>query len=222
VSLVSDTYDFWKVMTEFTVTLKQDILNRVPNGLGLAKVVFRPDSGNPIHIVCGNPNAPEGSPEHKGAVECLWDIFGGTTSEKGFRVLHERVGLIYGDSCNFQIINGILQGLKNKGFASSNIVFGVGSFSMQYATRDSLGMAQKATWAQVNGVGHNLFKDPKTDTGLKNRQKDSFVWICKMVNISILIALRQSRKKAGTQTVFLDGKLLIDQSLAEIRARVLA
>src|SRR5882724_613123 len=223
VSLVSDTYDFWKVMTEFTVTLKQDILNRVPNGLGLAKVVFRPDSGNPIHIVCGNPNAPEGSPEHKGAVECLWDIFGGTTSEKGFRVLHERVGLIYGDSCNFQIINGILQGLKNKGFASSNIVFGVGSFSMQYATRDSLGMAQKATWAQVNGVGHNLFKDPKTDTGLKKSAKGLIRVDLQNGEYIYTDCVTPEQEEGGElKTVFLDGKLLIDQSLAEIRARVLA
>lgn len=223
VSLVSDTYDFWKVMTEFTVALKQDILSRQPNALGLAKVVFRPDSGNPIHIVCGNPNAPAGSPERKGAVECLWDVFGGTVSDKGYKVLHERVGLIYGDSCNFPIINGILQGLKDKGFASSNIVFGVGSYSMQYCTRDSLGMAQKATWAQVAGVGHNLFKDPKTDDGMKKSAKGLIRVDGTNGHYTYKDCVTPEEEEGGElKTVFLDGKLLIDQTLAEIRARVLA
>lgn len=221
VSLVSDTYDFWKVMTEFTVILKDDILNRKPNALGLAKVVFRPDSGNPVHIVCGNPNAQIGSPEYKGAIECLWDVFGGSISDKGYKVLNERVGLIYGDSCNFQIINEILIGLKNKGFASSNIVFGVGSFSMNYATRDSIGAAQKATWAQVDGIGHNLFKDPKTDSGMKKSAK-GLLRVDKVDGEYVLRDCVTPEEEADGELkeVFRDGKLLIDHTLAEIRARV--
>ena len=31
-------------------------------------------------------------------MECLWEIFGGTTTEKGFKLLDGHVGLIYGDS----------------------------------------------------------------------------------------------------------------------------
>jgi nicotinamide phosphoribosyltransferase len=133
------------------------------------------------------------------------------------------VGLIYGDSCHYPVINGILQGLKNKGFASSNITFGVGSFSMNYATRDSLGMAQKATWAQVAGKGHNLFKDPKTDTGLKKSAKG-------LIRVDLVDGIYtytdcvtpEQEQGGELKTVFLNGKLLIDQTLAEIRARVLA
>ena len=221
VSMVSDTFDFWQVITEFASALKQDILNRTPNEYGLAKVVFRPDSGNPIHIICGNPNAPKGSPEHKGAVECLWDIFGGTESEKGFKVLHERVGLIYGDSCNYEIINGILVGLKEKGFASNNIVFGVGSFSMNYATRDSLGIAQKATWAQVEGKGYDLFKCPKTDDGMKKSAK-GLLRVDLVEGIYTLKDCCTPEEEAGGELkeIFRDGKLLIDWTLAEIRAKV--
>ncbi len=223
VSLVSDTYDFFKVITEFAATLKEDILNRKPNELGLAKVVFRPDSGNPIHIVCGDPNAPKGSPEHKGAIECLWDIFGGSVSDKGYKVLHERVGLIYGDSCNYEVISGILTGLKNKGFASNNIVFGVGSFSMNYCTRDSLGIAQKATWGQVNGVGHDLFKDPKTDTGMKKSAK-GLLRVDLVNGQYVLKDCATPEEEAGGElkTVFLDGRLLVDHTLQEIRTRVAA
>lgn len=221
VSLVSDTFDFFKVMTEFTVILKNDILNRKVNEFGFAKVVFRPDSGNPIHIVCGDPNASVGSPEYKGAVECLWDVFGGTISEKGYKVINERVGLIYGDSCNFEIISGILEGLKQKGYASSNILFGVGSFSMNYATRDSLGMAQKATWAQVDGKGYDLYKAPKTDSGMKKSAKG----LLRVDLVDGEYKLKDQctpEEEAGGElkTVFLDGKLLIEHNLAQIRERV--
>lgn len=98
VSIVSDTWDFWRVITEFTVALKPEILARQPNALGLAKLVFRPDSGDPVKIICGDPDAEVGSRAYKGAVECLWEVFGGTTTDQGYKVLNERVGLIYGDS----------------------------------------------------------------------------------------------------------------------------
>ncbi|MCK7631779.1 nicotinamide phosphoribosyltransferase domain-containing protein [Shewanella sp. JNE10-2] len=66
VSIVSDSWDFWQVMTEFTLALKDRILARD------GKVVFRPDTGCPVKIICGDPQAPVGSPEYKGAIECLW------------------------------------------------------------------------------------------------------------------------------------------------------
>lgn len=142
VSIVSDTWDFWKVITEYTVVLKEDILNRKPNELGLAKVVFRPDSGDPVKILTGYlsneymeldgkfycvQTREELLPaEVKGAVECLWDIFGGTVTNEGYRVLHERVGLIYGDSITIERAEQILHRLMLKGFASCNTVFGIG------------------------------------------------------------------------------------------------
>lgn len=221
VSLVSDTFDFFKIVTEFVTELKDDILNRPVNNMGLSKVVFRPDSGDPIKIVCGDPEAPIGSPEYKGAVECLWDVFGGTLSDKGYKVLNERVSVIYGDSCTQPIIYGILEGLKQKGFASSNIVFGVGSYSMNYATRDSLGIAQKATWAQVDGKGYDLYKDPKTDTGMKKSSKG----LLRVDLIDGEYVLKdqctpEEEEGGELRVVFKDGKLLVDQTLQEIRERV--
>lgn len=221
VSLVSDTYNYFNVITKYATILKDDILNRQPNELGLAKVVFRPDSGNPIHIICGDPNAPIGSDEYKGSVECLWEIFGGTTSELGYRTLHERVGLIYGDSITQQIAFEILTQLKAKGFASNNIVFGIGSFTMQYLTRDCLGMAIKATWAQVDGIGYDIFKDPITDDGLKKSAKGR-LRVDKVNGEYILKDQCTTEEEDGgeLQTVFLDGKLLKDWTLTEIRENV--
>jgi nicotinamide phosphoribosyltransferase len=153
VSVVSDTWDFFKVITETAAELKDVILNRQPNALGLAKVVFRPDSGDPANILCGDPKAEPGTPEFKGAVECLWEIFGGSFSATGHRLLNQRVGLIYGDSITTQRAVAILDGLEKKGFASCNVVFGVGSYTYQTifgATRTipKYRIIEKATYAQ--------------------------------------------------------------------------
>lgn len=71
-SIVSDTWDFWKVVTEFLPALKNEILSRD------GKIVIRPDSGDPVKIICGDPEAAADSPAFRGAIQCLWDIFGGT------------------------------------------------------------------------------------------------------------------------------------------------
>lgn len=221
VSLVSDTYDFFRVITEYAATLKDDILARQPNALGLAKVVFRPDSGDQVKIVCGDPSAPAGSPEHKGAVECLWDIFGGTESSCGYRMLHERVGLIYGDGCSPSVIQAILEGLKAKRFASSNCVFGVGSYTYGCRSRDDLGMAVKATWAQVGGVGYAIYKDPKTDSGLKKSAR-GLLRVDKVGDDYVLTdncTLEQERG-GELREVFRDGELLHETTLQEMRARI--
>lgn len=221
VSLVADTYDFFRVVTEFAQDLKEDILARKVNEIGLAKVVFRPDSGDPVKIVCGDPDAKEGSPQYKGAIGCLWDIFGGTVSEQGYKILHPSVGLIYGDSMTAEIIYNILKTLKDKGFASTNIVFGVGSMSMNMLTRDCLGIAQKATWAQVDGIGYPLFKDPLTDDGMKKSAK-GLLRVDKIGENYVLKDQCTKKEEEGgeLEVVFENGKLLRDQSLTEIRNRL--
>lgn len=165
VSIVSDTWDYWRVITEYTRELKTQIMARE------GRVVFRPDSGDPVEILCGtgadDDTRADRTPEEKGSVEVLWEIFGGTVNDKGFKVLDPHVGLIYGDSITLERAEEILRRLAAKGFASSNVVFGVGSFTYQYNTRDTFGFAMKATYGEVNGVGRMIFKEPKTDSGLK-------------------------------------------------------
>lgn len=225
VSLVSDTYDFFQVITTYATILKDDILNRVPDSLGLAKVVFRPDSGDPVKIITGDPDAPVGSPEHKGAVECLWEIFGGTVNDKGYKTLNQRVGLIYGDSITVPRCEAILVKLEAKGFASDNIVFGIGSYTYQFATRDSLGFAMKATHRVTNGEGVAIFKDPKTDSGTKKSAKGLLcVHRSPLSGDYVLIdgVTEEAERVGELKTVFLDGKILVNDSFETIRARVSA
>lgn len=215
VSIVSDTWDFWKVITEFLPELKSKILAR--NG----KVVIRPDSGDPVKIIIGDKDAAPGSPEYKGAIECMWEVFGGTTTEKGYKLLDSHIGLIYGDSITLQRQKEILNGLKEKGFASFNVVLGIGSYTYEYVTRDTYGFAMKATYGEVNGEARNIFKDPKTDDGTKKSAKG----LLAVHEVNGELKLKdecswEEEKKGLLKVVFENGKIMNEQSLAEIRSRI--
>lgn len=227
VSVVSDGYDFWDVLTRVVPALKQDILARD------GRVVIRPDSGDPVKIVCGDPEGATEA-ERKGAVEMLWDTFGGTTSAQGYKVLDSHVGLIYGDSITMDRARSIVDGLMIKRFASINCVFGIGSYTYQYNTRDTFGFALKSTLAVINGEEKMIFKNPKTDDGTKksNRGKVA-VSYDEFSGFSVHDGLRlaqdiyhPSDNSMNPQSIdllkpiFKDGKLLVDESLNTIRARL--
>jgi len=217
VSIVSDTWDFWQVITEFLPQLKDRILAR--NG----KVVIRPDSGDPVKIIVGDKEAPLGSPEYKGAIECMWETFGGTTTDKGYKLLDSHIGLIYGDSITIERQLAILEGLKQKGFASYNVVLGIGSYTYEYVTRDTFGFAMKATYGEVNGIGRDIFKDPKTDDGTKKSAK-GLIQVYRNTTTGKLELKDQCSWEEEAQgelkTVFKDGKLIVDWTLEAIRDRV--
>jgi len=216
VSIVSDTWDFWQVITDYLPLLKEKILAR--NG----KVVIRPDSGDPVKIICGDEDAIPGSPEYKGAIECMWEVFGGTVSETGYKILDPHIGLIYGDSITLERCRAMCEGLMTKGFASTNVVLGIGSYTYQYVTRDTFGFAVKATYGEVNGEPRNIYKDPKTDDGTKKSAKGLIAVYGDEEKITgWKDQLSREEADAGLlEIVYADGKLLKEQTLAEIRERV--
>ena len=216
VSIVSDTWDLWKVLTEYLPNLKNEVLSRD------GKVVIRPDSGDPVDIICGNPNG-NSTEEKKGVIELLWDIFGGTTNDKGYKELDSHIGAIYGDSITLDRAAQICERLKKKGFASTNVVLGIGSFTYQYNTRDTFGFAMKATYGEVNGEGREIYKDPITDDGTKKSAK-GLIKIEKQNGSYQLIdqVSWEEEQKGELKEIFRDGKLIVDDTLAEIRKRVKA
>lgn len=220
VSVVSDSWDFWKVISVYASELKQIILNRKPDSMGLAKVVFRPDSGDPVEIICGKEqrDLSDTEPSSLGAVEVLWNIFGGTINEKGYKTLNQRVGLIYGDSITPQRAEDILRRLRDKGFASDNIVLGIGSYTYQYLTRDTLGFAMKATYGVVNGKPVDIFKNPITDSGTKKSAKG--LLRVEYTNGNYVLHDQQSvedEARGELQIVYQDGKFFNQTTLAKIR-----
>ena len=214
VSIVSDTWDLWKVLTEYLPNLKNEVLSRE------GKVVIRPDSGDPADIICGNPNGKTEA-EKKGVIQLLWEIFGGKTNEKGYKELDSHIGAIYGDSITLERAKAICERLKQNGFASTNVVLGIGSFTYQYNTRDTFGFAMKATYGEVNGVGREIYKDPITDDGTKKSAK-GLIKIEKTEGGYIMKdqVSWEEEQQGELKEVFKDGELLINDTLQEIRNRV--
>lgn len=220
VSLVSDTYDFFKVITDYMPILKDVIMARD------GKCVLRPDSGLPEHILCGNPNAVPGSPENKGAVQLLWEIFGGTVNSKGYKELDSHIGLIYGDSITPERCYTIINRLAEMGFASTSVVFGIGSFTYQFCSRDSLSQAIKATYCEIDNKPQIIFKNPKTDAGDMSKKS---LRGCVIVTrndegkLTVRDGLTLAECTAGgglLEPVFRNGNLLRSTTLSEIRQRL--
>jgi nicotinamide phosphoribosyltransferase len=215
VSVVSDTWDFWGVVTKTLPSLYSEIMGRD------GKLIIRPDSGDPVKIICGDSEAPFGSPEYKGLIECLWETFGGSTTSKGFKVLDPHIGAIYGDSITFQRAKQILEGLATKGFASCNIVLGLGSYLFQNVTRDTHGFAMKTTLAKINGVRIPIFKDPKTDDGTKKSAKGYLLVTNQGGAYKLTDEVDINQEGHGClRLVFRNSKLFNEDSLKTIRARV--
>ena len=218
-SIVSDTYDYWNIITNLLPELKEDILNRD------GKIVIRGDSGDPVKIICGDEEAKANSPEYKGTVELLWDIFGGEKNSKGYKVLNSHIGTIYGDSITVERCEAICEGLKKKGFSVSNCTFGIGSYTYQYNTRDTFGFALKATHAVINGQEKFIFKDPKTDTGNFKKSQKGMCYVYRdgqdiLYKDELTIKEVENLKDNLLKPVFENGKLLKDFSLQEVRNKL--
>ncbi len=240
VSLVSDSFDLWQVCTKFVMELKEEIMARD------GKLVIRPDSGDPVDIICGldevRMNAeglvPE-SPATKGVIELLWDVFGGTINEQGYKVLDSHIGVILGDGVTLERAEQICEKLKMKGFASTNIVLGIGSYSMGYCTRDNQGSAVKATYVELmeekttdygnSGtevpirvkVGREIFKDPITDDGTKKSATGLLAVFKDEINGSYQLHDRCDWKTEGTgelKTIYLNGEFHNETTLTQIRS----
>jgi nicotinamide phosphoribosyltransferase len=224
-SVVSDTWDLWRVCTEYISVLKEEILARD------GKLVIRPDSGDPVDILCGlaggNPNSyTSDTPQYKGVIELLWDVFGGTVNEQGYKVLDPHIGAIYGDSITIDRADEICRRLEAKGFASTNVVLGIGSFTYQYNTRDTFGFAMKATYVAVNGEGREIFKDPITDDGTK-KSATGLLRVEELIGShgkSIMLKDKVSWEEEDgglLQVIYENGKFYNQTTLTEIRKKLM-
>lgn len=297
-SIVSDTWDLWKVLTDYLPQIKEDIMSRD------GKVVIRPDSGDPVDIICGTAKVKELTdkdfesrhiaisdfesieeviadytedihfteglegmpetiyykysniyykvgieweesyydqyyyinkisvskhtltPEEKGVIELLWETFGGTITEQGYKQLDEHIGCIYGDAITMQRCQEICERLKAKGFASTNMVYGIGSYTYQFNTRDTFGFALKTTYAVVDGEERQLFKDPITDNGIKRSQRGMVAVVDEIEGITFIDGLNKVQhgnvRNNMLKPVFVDGVTMSETTLAEIRNKVLS
>lgn len=199
VAVVSDSYDIFEACKIWGTELHE----RVKNSGGT--VVIRPDSGDPVEVVCK-------------CLQILEDTVGMKVNSKGYKVLPSYFRLIQGDGVNPVSIKLILDSMKNLGYSASSIAFGMGAGLLQKVNRDTLKYAMKANWIQVNGIQRDIFKNPITDQGKVSKKGR--------------LAVREdgnrlfvSNEKSWTQhrnlleTVFLDGRILKEKDLKTIRER---
>jgi len=232
-SIVSDTFDLWKLITEYLPANKEAIMARD------GKLVIRPDSGDPVDIICGSESTLHtGSPEGKGVIELLWDVFGGTVNEQGYKVLDPHIGAIYGDSITIDRADEICARLASKGFASTNVVLGIGSFTYQFNTRDTFGFAMKATYVELEVpmygdmvdqglntkiVGREIFKDPITDDGTKKSATGLLAVFRNDNDGSYQLHDHcnwETEKKGELKTIYMNGEFHNQTTLTEIRERL--
>lgn len=174
--------------------------------------------------------------EQLGTVGLLYKFFGGKKNDAGYIVLDSHVRAIYGDSITPSRAEAIYRRLALKGFAACNVALGAGSFSMNCVedeegnmypfTRDSYGIAVKATWCEnANGNEYQLFKNPITDTGKFKKSQKGLIYVTKDDNGEIVAYDNYTKSTLPAngnmlQPIFRDGKMINEVTLTEVRNRI--
>jgi nicotinamide phosphoribosyltransferase len=201
VAVVSDSYDLDAAVANiWGGSLKDKVQHRK------GTLVVRPDSGDPVVTPART-------------LARLWDIFGGTTNAKGYRVLDPHVRVIQGDGMNVDSIARLVARLEADGFAIDNIAFGMGGGLLQQVDRDTLRFAMKANaMRDAHGVWHDVMKDPATDPGKASKAGRQAV----IEENGRLVARRLDAVNPAynlLRPVWRNGDLLVRHSFDALRAR---
>jgi nicotinamide phosphoribosyltransferase len=204
-SVVADSYNVYRF-----VELLGDPMNeynfRAQIMAREGKFVVRPDSITKDH--------PQPGALCVALLHSLWRDFGGTTNDKGFRVLDPHIGLIWGDGIDPIGINEILRALRDAGFAAENMVFGMGGGLLQKVNRDTQRFAFKCSAQKRDGVWYDIQKRP-LDTS-----KTSKAGRLMLAPGLVTVPEGAYHEKADQLvTVFENGELVREWTFDEVRAR---
>lgn len=195
-SVVSDSYDIYNCVENiYGKTFRERILARD------GKFVVRPDSGNPIETVLR-------------LLEIMYRVFGGAVNSKGYKVINPKVGLLWGDGLDLEMIEKILVYMRDNDWSASNIVFGMGGGLLQKINRDTQRFAFKSSAQQRDGVWYDISKEPLDKTKTSKRGKLKLV-VDPVGGFHTVGA--ESEDMDRLRTVFINGELQNTQTFEEIR-----
>jgi nicotinamide phosphoribosyltransferase len=198
-AVVSDSYDLWSAIDNlWGDQIRQEVID---SG---ATVVIRPDSGEPVKVVCE-------------ALQRLEARFGSQMNSKGYRVLNY-VRVIQGDGINSDSLQEILAASEKIGFSASNIAFGMGGALLQQVHRDTQKFAFKCSEVTIAGQAVPVYKDPITDPG-KRSKKGRLALIHGLDGYQTVSAATVSTEQDLLQTVYENGQITKKYTLDEVRQR---
>lgn len=206
VAMVGDAYDIFNFV-KLLGSIKDEVIEKTSGGKTL---VVRPDSGDPLTVPVE-------------IVKLLMKQFGYTVNSKGYKVLPPYVRVIQGDGINEESLPQIVENMIAEGLSIDNIAFGMGGGLLQAWNRDTLKYAMKASARQdADGVWHDVFKDPITDSGkLSKKGRLGLIYNCGVGSCGFKTVPKEIAEKKGNilRTVFRDGELLVEDTFEEIRKR---
>ncbi|MGP9558202.1 nicotinate phosphoribosyltransferase [Psychrobacter sp. AOP7-A1-24] len=201
-SVVSDSYDLWNAIDNiWGDALKEEVKN-----MG-GTLVIRPDSGEPTKVV-------------REALERLAVKFGTTVNSKGYKVLPDYVRIIQGDGISPQSLSKIIDVVIKAGFSIENVTFGMGGGLLQQVNRDTMSWAMKSSAIRIDGAWKDIYKDPVTSRS--KRSKKGRLALVKGDSGQLKTVKENEMNEPADnllRDVYVDGKLLIEDSLTTVRER---
>ena len=199
---VSDSYDIYNAAKNIWGGSLRDAVKEYSGTL-----VIRPDSGEPAEVVVK-------------LLHILEDRFGVTLNSKSYKVINNNVRVIQGDGINEHSMRDILVAVKENGYSTTNVTFGMGGGLLQQLDRDTCKFAFKCSWAEVNGVGVDVFKSPITDSGKNSKRGKLELEETPYTNYGgVRTVLRENSTNSLLRDVYRNGEVLVDDDLEAIRLR---
>lgn len=209
VACVSDSFNIFRACADYWGTdLKEMVLNRQ------GTLVIRPDSGDPGLTLLS-------------IFDILFDKFGFTINDKGYRVLPPQVRVIQGDGVDYNSILHIYQVLKMNDISAENLVLGMGGALLQKVDRDTQKFALKCSYAEINGIPTDVRKSPvemNAQGEIEPSFKQSKAGKLKLVkNNGVYETVREDESTGlhdELHTVFVNGEIIKEYGWEEVRGRM--
>ncbi|HEX5150268.1 MAG TPA: nicotinate phosphoribosyltransferase [Parafilimonas sp.] len=208
VACVSDSFNIFRACSEYWGgELKETILKR--EGV----LVIRPDSGDPVLTLLR-------------VFDILFEKFGFTVNEKGYKVLPPQVRVIQGDGININSIRTIYPALKLNDISAENLVLGMGGALLQKVDRDTQKFAFKCSYAEINGKPVDVQKHPleidehgRLTQSFKKSKKGRLKLIVTENGYKTVKADDQPEHEDQLVTVFENGEIKNEVSFETVRER---